>query len=168
MKPVTAFNSLKILERDGYITLDDVWDDPSRIFFSCSKEDLYRYQVENTDADKVLRIILRSYSGVFTDFTRISENEIARRSGIDSPKVNELLIKMQKNGIIDYLPHKNSPQLIFNTERLKKPLLCWRVLSGLQPPKLIAAAECLFLILVRKIRRTAKFVIFALKENVAQ
>jgi len=118
IKPVTVFNSLKILERDGYITLNDVWDDPSRIFFICSKEDLYKYQLENTEADKVLRIILRSYSGVFTDFTRISENEIARRSGIDSPKVNELLFKMQKNGLIEYLPHKNTPQLIFNTERL--------------------------------------------------
>jgi ATP-dependent DNA helicase RecQ len=55
---------------------------------------------------------------VFTDFTRINENEIARRSGIDSPKIMELLKRMQRIGIIDYLPHKNSPQLIFNTERL--------------------------------------------------
>jgi len=118
MRPVTVFNSLKILERDGYITLNDAWDDSSRMIFTCSKEDLYRYQLENAEADKVLRIILRSYSGVFTDFTRISENEIARRSGIDSPKIHELLNRMQKLGILQYLPHKNSPQLIFNTERL--------------------------------------------------
>jgi len=118
IKPVTTFSALKILERDGYITLNDAWDDPSRVFFVCSKEDLYRYQLENAEADKILRIILRSYSGVFTDFTRISENEIARRSGIDSPKVSELLLRMQRIGIIDYLPHKSSPQLIFNTERL--------------------------------------------------
>lgn len=118
LKPVTAFNALKILERDGYLTLNDAWDNPSRIFFICSKEDLYRYQIKNTEADKILRIILRSYSGVFTDFTRISENEIARRSGVDSPKVAELLTGMQRLGFIEYLPHKNSPQLIFNTERL--------------------------------------------------
>lgn len=120
MKPVTVFSALKILERDGYITLNDVWDDPSRLLFACSKEDLYRYQLENAEADKILRIILRSYSGVFTDFTRISENEIARRSGVDSPKVNELLIRMQRLGIIEYLPHKSTPQLIFNTERLNE------------------------------------------------
>jgi len=118
MKPVTVFNALKILERDGYITLNDAWDDPSRIFIVCSKDEMYRYQVENSEADKILRIILRSYSGVFTDFTRINENEIARRSGIDSPKVNELLTRMQKHEILEYLPRKNSPQLIFNTERL--------------------------------------------------
>jgi len=91
---------------------------PSRIFFICNKEDLYRYQLENDEADKILRIILRSYSGVFTDFTRISENEIGRRSGIDSPKVSELLHRMQKLGFLEYLPHKNTPQLIFNTPRL--------------------------------------------------
>jgi len=118
LKPVTAFSALKILERDGYITLNEAWDEPSRVYIISSKEDLYRYQVENDDADKVLRIILRSYSGVFTDFTRISENEIARRSGIDSPKVAELLTRMKKNGILEYLPHKTTPQLIFSTERL--------------------------------------------------
>lgn len=118
MKPVTVFSALKILERDGYITMNDAWDNPSRIIFTCSKEDLYQYQLQNKEADKILRIILRSYSGLFNDFTRISENEIARRSGIDSPKVSELLQKMQKLGIIDYLPHKNTPQLIFNIERL--------------------------------------------------
>jgi ATP-dependent DNA helicase RecQ len=118
MKPVTVFSALKILERDGYITMNEAWDDPSRLYFTCSKEDLYRYQLENVEADSILRIILRSYSGVFTDFTRISENEIARRSGVDSPKVTELLARMQRIGIIDYLPHKSSPQLIFNTERL--------------------------------------------------
>lgn len=118
LKPVTVFNSLKILERDGYISMNDAWDDPSRIIFTCTKDDLYRYQLENAEADKILRVILRSYSGVFTDFTRISENEIARRSGIDSPKVSQLLLRMQKLGILEYLPHKNLPQLIFTTERL--------------------------------------------------
>jgi ATP-dependent DNA helicase RecQ len=118
LKPVTAFSALKILERDGYISMNDAWDDPSRIIFTCSKDDLYHYQLENAEADKILRVILRSYSGVFTDFTRISENEIARRSGIDSPKVSQLLLRMQKLGIIEYLPHKNLPQLIFSTERL--------------------------------------------------
>ena len=118
MKPVTVYSALKILERDGYISLNDAWDSPSRIYFICSKDDLYRYQLQNAEADKILRIILRSYSGVFTDFTRISENEIARRSDIDSPKIKELLIKMQKLGILEYVPNKNTPQLIFNTERL--------------------------------------------------
>jgi ATP-dependent DNA helicase RecQ len=118
MKPVTAYSALKILERDGYITLNDAWDSPSRVYFVCSKDDLYRYQLENAEADKILRIILRSYSGVFTDFTRINENEIARRSEIDSPRVRELLAKMQKLGILEYLQSKTTPQLIFNTERL--------------------------------------------------
>jgi len=118
IKPVTAFSALKILERDGYISLNEAWDNPSRLMIQCSNDDLYRYQLENEKADMILRVILRSYSGVFIDFTRISENDIALRSGIDSPKVKELLLRMQKLGILTYLPGKNVPQLIFNTERL--------------------------------------------------
>lgn len=63
-------------------------------------------------------MILRSYSGVFTDFTRISENELAIRSGIDTPKVIEILLRLHKEGIVDYVQRKTTPQLIFSTERL--------------------------------------------------
>jgi ATP-dependent DNA helicase RecQ len=117
LKPVTAFSALKILERDGYVLLSDSWDEPSRILITCSKEDLYRYQVEHDEADKVLRVILRSYGGVFTDFVRISENEIARRSGIDSPKVEQLIAKMQKQGVLEYIPRRTEPQLVFTAPR---------------------------------------------------
>jgi len=93
LKPVTVFNSLKILERDGYISMNDAWDDPSRIIFTCTKDDLYRYQLENAEADKILRVILRSYTGLFMDFTRISSNEIARRSGVDHPKLAQVIVQ---------------------------------------------------------------------------
>lgn len=118
LKPAVAFSCLKIMERDGYIALNDDWDNPSRIFFTCPKEDLYRYQLENADADNIIKVILRSYSGVFTEFTRFSENEIARRSGVDSPKITEFLRRMQKLGLLDYVQQKTSPQLIFSVERL--------------------------------------------------
>lgn len=119
LKPVTTFSALKILEREGYIALNDVWDESSRIFFCCARENLYAYQVEHADADKLIKVIMRSYSGVFTDFVQVNENEIARRSGIDSPQVAVLLTKLQKAGILDYLPRKTTPQLIFITERLE-------------------------------------------------
>ncbi len=118
LMPIVTFSALRILERDGYITTNESWDNPSRIMMVCSKEDLYKYEVENSDADKILKMILRSYTGLFIDFTRISENEIARRCTIDSPKVKELLLRMQKLGILTYLPLKTCPQLVFNTDRL--------------------------------------------------
>jgi len=118
LKPITAFNSIKILERDGYLSLNEVWDQPSRLIFTCSKEDLYSFQLENPEIDKVIRLVLRSYSGVFTDFTRISENDLARRSGNDSTKVISILKELHKIGFIEYIPQNMKPQLVFSRERL--------------------------------------------------
>jgi len=116
--PAITFSALKILERDGYISLNEQWDNPSRILITCSKDDLYRYQVEKSGADQVLRVILRKYNGVFVDFTKINENEIAQRTGIDSPKVRDLLIGMQRNGILEYIQQHKLPQIVFSIERL--------------------------------------------------
>lgn len=118
LKPVTVYNTLKILERDGYLLLNDAWDSPSRVLFICSKEDLFAFQVKNVLADKIIRMIIRSYSGIFTDFTRINENEIAHRTGIDSPIVVEVLNKLHSMGYLEFIKSKSEPQLVFSTERL--------------------------------------------------
>lgn len=118
IKPVEVFNSIKILERDGYLSVNDVWDQPSRVHFICSRDDLYTYQMENPVIDKVIRLLLRSYSGIFSDYVKINENEIARRSGIDSPAIVVLLKEIHKGGFIDYIPQNRKPQLVYTTERL--------------------------------------------------
>jgi ATP-dependent DNA helicase RecQ len=117
-KPVTVFNVLKILERDGYITLTDAMNSPSRVFFLLAKEALYKYQVENREADHLIKVLLRSYSGLFYDFTPINEYEIARRLSADRDYVIQQLEFLKKEGIIDLVPQNNVPQLVFNCERL--------------------------------------------------
>jgi ATP-dependent DNA helicase RecQ len=117
-KPVTVFNVLKILERDGYITLTDAMNSPSRAYFLLGKEELYKYQVENQEADRLIKVLLRSYSGLFSDFTPINEYEIARRMSADREYVIQQLELLKKEGIIDLVPQNSLPQLIFNCERL--------------------------------------------------
>ena len=117
-KPAIAFNALKILERDGYIIMSEGWQEFSKIYFLCEKHELYQYQVKDASFDAVIKVILRLYSGVFTDFTKISENEIARKTGIDSPRVTEILMQLQRKGILDYTPRTTASQIQFFPERL--------------------------------------------------
>ncbi|NVO18201.1 MAG: RecQ family ATP-dependent DNA helicase [Bacteroidetes bacterium] len=117
-KPITVFNVLKILERDGYITLTDAMNSPSRAFFLVGKEALYKFQVENRQSDPIIKVLLRSYSGLFTDFIPVNEYEIARRLASDRESAVEQLISLSKSGILEYVPQSKVPQLIFNCERL--------------------------------------------------
>jgi len=118
LKPLNAFSALKILERDGYLAMNDALNSPSRALFLLNKEMLYRYQVENMESDRLIKVLLRSYSGLFTDFTIINEYELARRLSLNAEEVVSRLVQLKKDGIIEYIPRKTNPQLVFTSERV--------------------------------------------------
>jgi ATP-dependent DNA helicase RecQ len=63
-------------------------------------------------------VLLRSYSGLFTDFVKISESQIASRLGINESRVSGTLRMLEKFNILVYIKGKNRPQLTFLTERI--------------------------------------------------
>lgn len=115
---VKAYNSLKFLEREGYIELTDELDNPSRLIFTVNKQDLYKYQVANAGMDKFIKVMLRAFAGVFSQYVNIDEPYIARVSGIPLQTVIENLKKLSKQKIINYIPRKKTPLIIFTEERL--------------------------------------------------
>ena len=118
LKPLTVYNSLKFLEKEGYILTSDSLHQPSTLHISVDKETLYRFQVENKAFDDFIKTILRSYGGIFSDFVKISETELAIRSTSSREKVMENLKSLEKLDILTYIPFKQNPQIIFCEERL--------------------------------------------------
>jgi ATP-dependent DNA helicase RecQ len=113
-----AFSSLKFLEREGYIELTDELDNPSRIMVVVDKNELYKYQVANLDMDGFVKILLRNFAGLFSDYIRIDEAYIAKLSNLPLKNVTENLLKLSKAKIINYIPRKKTPLVIFTEERL--------------------------------------------------
>lgn len=114
----TVRAALKLLQLNGYMTLTDEEDNPARIMFCISRDELYKVRLERREFDPFIRTILRLYDGVFTDFRPIDEGEIALHSGYDTMKVKELLKRLWQLRIIRYIPSNRSPLLFFNEERL--------------------------------------------------
>ncbi|MDY0254162.1 MAG: ATP-dependent DNA helicase RecQ [Tenuifilaceae bacterium] len=113
-----AFSCLKFLELEGYIELTDELDNPSRIMVTASKNELYKYQVAHAEMDHFVKVILRNYAGLFNDYVKIDEKYLARISGKQLPEVTESLIKLSRAKIINYIPRKKTPLIIFTEERL--------------------------------------------------
>jgi len=93
-------------------------DSDSKIFFKATKEDLYKFQVENAKYDKFIKVLLRSYSGLFTEFVKINEEGIARRTNLKKEEIENQLTLLEKFGILTYQKKKARPQIIFLTERI--------------------------------------------------
>jgi ATP-dependent DNA helicase RecQ len=111
-------NALKILEQNNLMTLIDEQDHPAKLMFSCSRDALYKLNVEGNDMDRMLRTILRTYNGVFTHFRNIDELYIAANAQLSSERVHELLKMLWRMHIIRYIPASRSPMIFFNAERL--------------------------------------------------
>ncbi len=109
-----------LLEQNGYLHLTDEMENPARIIFCVSRDDLYRIRCEKEELDPFIRVILRLYNGVFTDFQRIDEMEIAKWSGYTVERVKELLKRLWQLRIIRYIPSNRSPLIFYPTERLPK------------------------------------------------
>lgn len=116
--PLRVYSCLKILERDGYIELTDEIDNPSKVFFIVDKHELYKFQVANAKMDGFIKLILRSYTGLFSEFTPIDEDFLAKKAKADIDIIYKYLQALNNAGILRYIPRKKTPLIIFTEERL--------------------------------------------------
>ena len=114
----TAINAFKLLQQNGYLTLTEEMENPARIHFCVSRDDLYKLRVKRNDIDLLLRTILRLYDRVFTEFRPIDEGEIATVSGFTVERVHELMKLLWQMRVIRYIPSNRSPMIYFDEERL--------------------------------------------------
>ena len=117
---LTVLNSIRILQLCGYLTLTEELDHPTRIRFTVSREELYRIQLVREDLEKFVQVLLRLYTGLFSDFVAIDEEYIAHQSGYTVEYIGEAFRKLWTLRVLQYIPRRKTPLLIFNEERLSE------------------------------------------------
>lgn len=115
--PVQTDSALKILTRAGYLEYTDEQDNALRIMFTITKEELYRIREQSEDTEKLIRILLRTYTGLFTDYAYISEDNLSTRSGLSKQQIYETLLSLSRQHILHYIPAKKTPYIIYTRER---------------------------------------------------
>ncbi len=118
LNAMLAHSALQVLAREGYLALSDAFQNPSRIMFRVGRDDLYGFQVKHEEFDGFIRLLLRTYSGLFSQYVRIDEAFLSRRSGIPPEKVYHYLKTLSGRQIIHYIPRKDVPVITFLDERL--------------------------------------------------
>ncbi len=115
-----TYNSLNFLQKEGYLEFTDEINNPSRVHFVVTRDDLYKFQVANEEYDRFIKLLLRTYSGMFSEFVPINEENLANRSGMTREAIYQYLLRLTSQGIIHFIPGKKSPLVIFTEERLDR------------------------------------------------
>lgn len=113
IEPMLVISSIKFLERENYLMLTDAFYRPSKVHILINPKDLYRYQVEAPAYDAFIKLLLRSYEGLFESYINIKEYDLAKRSTLTQNEVEDLLQRLDKKKILSYTAQSDKPQLVF-------------------------------------------------------
>ncbi len=113
LDPVRTIHAFKFLEHDEYIAVSETVFLPSRVQVLSAHEDLYRFQVGQPAYDHFIKVLLRSYAGIFEQLVGIKESELAKRAGISRIETVKILSKLHDLQIITYIQQTDKPHLNF-------------------------------------------------------
>ena len=113
LDPFRTLHGLKFLEHDEYIALTETVFLASRVQVLSNSADLYRFQVEQPTYDQFIKVLLRSYGGIFDQLSAVKESDLGKRLGINRNEVVKILQKLQTLQIINYIEQTDKPHLLF-------------------------------------------------------
>ena len=118
LDPFRTLHALKFLEHDEYIALTETVFLASRVQVLSGSADLYRFQVEQPAYDQFIKVLLRSYGGIFDQLSAVKESDLGKRLGINRNEVVKILQKLQTLQIINYIEQTDKPHLLFIKSRV--------------------------------------------------
>lgn len=118
LKPVTLFNSIKCLEKEGYFSFLDSGYEPPKVMMLMGKEDLYSFQLKFPSYEPLIKTLLRSYGGLWEQYVYIKEKDLAYRTKYSESLLQQQLETLNKQGVLSFIPQTTLPKLIFLQNRI--------------------------------------------------
>jgi len=112
--PETVVNVLSVLSHAGILEYIDEVSRRSRLMMTIRREELYSYPFSR-EQERLVQVILRKYTGIFSDYEFISEPALCRSCNLKEETVYQLLVGLRRAHVIDYIPKKNTPYIYYVT-----------------------------------------------------
>lgn len=117
--PTLVDSSLKILHNAGYIEYETDPDTVARMRFLLERNELYLLDNLSPNEENIITVLLRTYSGLFVDYTYIDESLIAQKSGLQQNQVYLILRNLSRRNIIHFIPQRKMPYITYRKDRVE-------------------------------------------------
>lgn len=115
---VKALAAINILQVSGYLECTTDVHSRSRVCFLVMRDQLYHIDLHDKLAERLLELIMRTYSGVFVQYAFISEDFLADKLGVERQDIYHTFIDLAKRKIISYVPGNDRPYIVYHQPRL--------------------------------------------------
>jgi ATP-dependent DNA helicase RecQ len=119
LNPFNCLQSLKMLEKEGFIALSEASYQSSRVFLKVNRTNLYDFQLRNPKMDVFIKVLMRSYGGLDIEFTPINEELLALRLKSNPEQVQNTLKRLEKLNILSYKPKQNQATLTILRDQIE-------------------------------------------------
>ena len=118
-----TYNILQYLEKENYLKLSHIYNNSSQLHLKINSNDLYNFQISNSYFDSYIKLLLRSYSGLFDDYVNINLSTLAVRANTTENNLHDILIRLEKLEILNYSPKKQATQITYLQNRVENKYL---------------------------------------------
>lgn len=112
-----TYNSIQFLDRQGIITLQNIFSEKIDLQFIISSKEVIRYMSLNTKDQEVISTILRTYTGIFEIETSINISLIAKKAKTNEKEVLKIINRLHTSNIVKLKIHNNDSNITFNEIR---------------------------------------------------
>lgn len=123
VKPVELYSAISFLEKLGVMMLSEDGKKYSVVMMTMQSDDLEAFYKIHPEREELIKLLLRSYGGIFTNYIRISEEELSRRAELDVNQVMQQLREISQLGVFIYIPRTKTPQISFLVNRVDESYL---------------------------------------------
>ena len=119
LNAVTVYNAIRFLEKESYLSYQDHSYEPSKTMLLMNKSDLYNFEVRYPKFESIIKTLLRNYGGIFDQHIFINEFQLAKKMKTSKTEIVELLKRLHKMDVIEYIPKSQLPKLFFTSNRVE-------------------------------------------------
>jgi ATP-dependent DNA helicase RecQ len=89
------------------------------VYIPVTREELYRFQIANEQYDDFIKLLLRSYTGLFSAFTAIQEKDLAKRARTSEETIVLVLQYLNRAKVLIYQEKTENPTIHFLQNRIE-------------------------------------------------
>jgi len=118
LNALSVFNSIRFLEKENYLSYQDHSYEPYKLMLLMNKNDLYNFEIKYQKFERIIKTLLRNYGGLFEQHVFINEYQLAKKLLIGKDEVEELLKRLHKMDVLEYIPKSQLPKILFTYNRI--------------------------------------------------
>ncbi len=112
-----TYNAITCLEIEGIIEFLQNINKSSVIKFKVNNDDLFLYLKRNPNTKKIIQLLLRTYGGIFDQFTKVNEYFIAKKLHLNKTDIIKSLNQLNNDNILIYNYYKGISKIKFLVPR---------------------------------------------------